>query len=109
VAATEGHRGRRRIPVRDPALLRPVLECIAAGMSGREIAAKLHLSHDGVKARVRGLYAALGVRNAAHAVAKAYATGWASPAQPPAAKLAAPMPDGAPRPSRRQAPPRVSR
>jgi DNA-binding NarL/FixJ family response regulator len=46
-----------------------VLSLISQGFSDREIAARLHLSHEAVKSRVTALRAVLGARTRAHAVA----------------------------------------
>ena len=52
-----------------------VLELVARGLSNREIAAALSVSHETVKSHVKRTYAKIGVRDRAQAVIRAYETG----------------------------------
>jgi PAS domain S-box-containing protein len=52
-----------------------VVRLIAAGMTGREIAEDLHLSHDTVRTHVRNAMVKLGARSRAQVVAKALGQG----------------------------------
>jgi DNA-binding CsgD family transcriptional regulator len=48
---------------------------VALGMTGREIAAELHLAHHTVRTHVRNAMVKTGARSRAHLVAKALADG----------------------------------
>ena len=52
-----------------------VLRCLAAGLSRREIGARLYISLNTVKTHTRELYRKLGATSAAEAVARAEALG----------------------------------
>jgi LuxR family maltose regulon positive regulatory protein len=52
-----------------------VLELIAQGLSNREIAARLYLALNTVKAHARSIYSKLGVNNRTQAAARARALG----------------------------------
>ncbi len=52
-----------------------VLQCLAAGLSRREVGARLYISLNTVKTHTRGLYRKLGATSAAEAVARAEALG----------------------------------
>ena len=52
-----------------------VLRLLPSGLSGREIARELYLSHDTVKSHTRALYRTLGVTTRPEAVARARALG----------------------------------
>jgi PAS domain S-box-containing protein len=54
---------------------REIVELIALGHSGREIAQELHIAHDTVRTHVRNAMGKLGARSRAHLVAKALAAG----------------------------------
>lgn len=49
-----------------------ILRLVAQGMSGPEIARRLHITVDTVKTHLSSLYRSMGARNAPHAVAIAY-------------------------------------
>lgn len=53
-----------------------LLELAAAGTSNKDIGGQLFLAEDTVKSQLRRLYAKLGARNRAHAVAIAFRRGW---------------------------------
>jgi PAS domain S-box-containing protein len=52
-----------------------VVRLVASGMTGREIAEELHISHDTVRTHVRNAMIKLGARSRAHMVAKALGDG----------------------------------
>jgi DNA-binding NarL/FixJ family response regulator len=52
-----------------------IVEMIALGLSGPEIANELHLSHSTVRTHVRNAMNKLGVHSRAHLVAKAFGDG----------------------------------
>jgi ATP/maltotriose-dependent transcriptional regulator MalT len=60
-----------------------VLHCLAAGLSRREIGARLYISLNTVKTHTRGLYRKLGARSAAEAVARAETLGLLLQAESP--------------------------
>ncbi|WP_229075591.1 helix-turn-helix transcriptional regulator [Actinoplanes sp. DH11] len=55
--------------------LQETLECLAAGETAREMAARLFISPNTVKSRLKTLYQQLGARDQAHAVAIAFRLG----------------------------------
>ena len=60
-----------------------VLRCLAAGLSRREIGARLYISLNTVKTHIRELYRKLGATSRADAVARAEALGLLDPTQSP--------------------------
>jgi len=62
-------------PARLSAREREIVELVALGDSGPEIAQKLHIAHDTVRTHVRNAMVRLGARSRAQLVAKAMAAG----------------------------------
>ena len=58
---------------------REIVGLVAEGLSGPEIAAELHISHDTVRTHVRNAMAKVGARSRAHLVAKTLGEGHAFP------------------------------
>jgi DNA-binding NarL/FixJ family response regulator len=58
-----------------PPRLAAVLPLVAAGMSNRQIGTRLHLSHDGIRSRVRDLQAWLGANSRPNTVLLAHRAG----------------------------------
>lgn len=54
---------------------REIVDLVALGYSGREIAAQLHIAHETVRTHIRNAMAKTGARSRAHLVAKALAEG----------------------------------
>jgi DNA-binding NarL/FixJ family response regulator len=54
---------------------REVVQLVALGLSGPEIADELHIAHDTVRTHVRNAMAKCGARSRAHLVAKALGDG----------------------------------
>ncbi|MGW0520326.1 response regulator [Crossiella sp. NPDC003009] len=79
--------GRLRAPKPEEEPLSPreveVLELVAAGVNNREAARRLFLSEATVKTHLQHIYAKLGVRDRAAAVAEGFRRGLLSPASPP--------------------------
>jgi PAS domain S-box-containing protein len=78
-----GRHGRRDPePATDEALSareREIVQLVAAGQTGPEIAEQLHISHATVRTHVRNAMAKVGARSRAHLVAKALGDGHALP------------------------------
>jgi len=75
-----GRRFRREVPGEDPdreltAREREIVRLVALGLTAREIADELHISHDTVRTHVRNAMEKLHARSRAHLVAKALAGG----------------------------------
>ncbi|BCY07504.1 helix-turn-helix transcriptional regulator [Actinoplanes sp. L3-i22] len=72
------HRSHTRAIAQWPVLaphLQEIIESLAAGETAREMAARLYISPNTVKSRLRTLYQQLGARDQAHAVAIAFRIG----------------------------------
>jgi two-component system nitrate/nitrite response regulator NarL len=72
------HRSHTRAVARRPVLaphLQETIESLAAGETAREMAARLYISPNTVKSRLRTLYQQLGARDQAHAVAIGFRIG----------------------------------
>jgi DNA-binding CsgD family transcriptional regulator len=72
------HRSHIKAAAQGPVLaphLQEIIESLAAGQTAREMAARLYISPNTVKSRLKTLYQQLGARDQAHAVAIAFRIG----------------------------------